>query len=87
VIDETKSTALGLLGLKGAIEAEPALLAAWPGAVRLLADAVKMLSPPEECQPDDRPPHGAAACPCCGSVYLDGDEAKDCCPTQRREVS
>ena len=87
MIDETKSAALGLLGLRDAIAAEPRLVALWPGVIHLLTKAVELLVPPEECQPEDRPPHGAAACPCCGTVYLDGDEAKDCCPEQRKEES
>ena len=28
-------------------------------------------------------PEGAAACPVCGSVYLDSDEAASCCPNRR----
>lgn len=33
---------------------------------------------------DTRPPMGSAACPVCGSVWLDSDHAANCCPEERR---
>jgi len=31
----------------------------------------------------EQPPEGAAACPFCGSVWLDATHAGQCCPSKR----
>lgn len=44
----------------------------------------KALAPlTEEERAAYHPPFGAAACPCCDSVYLDSDHAANCCEDQR----
>jgi hypothetical protein len=40
----------------------------------------------ERIEESDPPPKGSAACPICGSVYLDKDHAAQCCEESRRET-
>jgi hypothetical protein len=36
-------------------------------------------------EPDVIPPEGSAACPICGNIWLDSDEAATCCEDKRRK--
>lgn len=39
----------------------------------------------ERIDDQDTPPEGSAACPICGSIWLDSDEAATCCEDKRRK--